>query len=543
MGLLREVLRLPDLRRLEAAWGFAQIGGHCSTVALFVYAYAEGGALAAAAYGVGRTVPAGLVTPYLVAATARLPIERLLRHLTLARALLQAVAAVGIATGQPVALVIALATVSASMAASFRPLQALALPWLVRTPEELTAANVTATLADNVAVVVGPLLAAGVLYVAGADAAMFAATGSLAVAAGWLLRVRVPMTPHARTAGARVRGEVVPGVRLLGEVVPRMGFVVLILVQTFARGLLLVLVVVLVLDRLAMADGVVGLVHTAMGLGGLVGGLAAASLVRLTRLGRSVVVGVVGWGLGVLAVAGAVDPAVVLLAMALVGFSNSIVDAGGFTLVPRLLRPRDAATALGVVEVIALLGIGSGSLVAPALADWLGLRTALAASGGLLLLAALLYWPTFRRVDATIVQPGPELALLRGLPMFAGLPVAVVEQLASTAAPRRYEPGQPVMRQGEPSDVLHVICSGRAAVTVDGSPRPGLGPGECFGEIALLRDVPRTATVMAAEPLETLTLQRDEFLVAVTGNSAALVDAEALVESRLRRDRSPGDRE
>jgi hypothetical protein len=72
-----------------------------------------------------------------------------------------------------------------------------------------------------------------------------------------------------------------------------------------------------------------------------------------------------------------------------------------------------------------------------------------------------------------------------------------------------------------------------AAVSVHGAPRPPLHRGDCFGEIALLRDIPRTATVTAQQPLSTLTLGRPEFLTAVTGNSTSMAAADALAAHRL----------
>jgi len=84
------------------------------------------------------------------------------------------------------------------------------------------------------------------------------------------------------------------------------------------------------------------------------------------------------------------------------------------------------------------------------------------------------------------------------------------------------------------------FVDGSAAVSVRGAPRPSLQRGDCFGEIALLRNIPRTATVTAEQPLRTLALGRDEFLTAVTGNSTSKAAADALAAERLSTD--PPDR-
>jgi CRP-like cAMP-binding protein len=132
--------------------------------------------------------------------------------------------------------------------------------------------------------------------------------------------------------------------------------------------------------------------------------------------------------------------------------------------------------------------------------------------------------------------PGPEVGLLRSLPMFAPLPLGVIDLLAAELEPRQFPPGAVVMREGEVGDHFHLIVDGSAAVSVRGAPRPSLHQGDCFGEIALLRDVPRTATVTAQQPLHTLALGREEFLTAVTGDSMSMAAADALAAQRLSTD-------
>jgi CRP-like cAMP-binding protein len=136
--------------------------------------------------------------------------------------------------------------------------------------------------------------------------------------------------------------------------------------------------------------------------------------------------------------------------------------------------------------------------------------------------------------------PGPEVGLLRNLPMFAPLPLAVTDLLAAELEPRQFPAGTVVIREGEAGDHFHLIVDGSAAVSVQGAPRPSLQRGDCFGEIALLRDIPRTATVTAEQPLRTLALGREEFLTAVTGNPASKAAVNALAAQRLSTD--PPDR-
>jgi hypothetical protein len=230
------------------------------------------------------------------------------------------------------------------------------------------------------------------------------------------------------------------------------------------------------------------------------------------------------------------EPAVAYLAFVAIGIGNAVEDVGGFTLLTRLLNPRMTARVLGVVELAALGGIGLGSVAAPSLLDAFDMRGTLALLGLGLTGLTIAHARRFARIDRTMPQPGKEVDLLRGLPMFAPLPLAVIELLSTELRPHRFASATVVMREGDPGEEFHIIASGSASVTVRGTPRQPLGPGDCFGEIALLREVPRTATITAIEELHTLALGREEFLTALTGNTASSLAAESLVTQRLGQD-------
>jgi CRP-like cAMP-binding protein len=181
--------------------------------------------------------------------------------------------------------------------------------------------------------------------------------------------------------------------------------------------------------------------------------------------------------------------------------------------------------------IFASMAVGAG--IAPVLVTWLGPRGALLAAG--LFLPALLVptWPALRRIDAEARIAQVPLELLRRIEIFAQLPEPVIERLAATATPVSTAAGQVVVARGEPGDHFYVIAAGRAAVELDdGTFRP-LADGDHFGEIALLRDLPRTATVRAVEPLRLYAIERDEFIAAVTGHAPTSAVAEKVVMSRL----------
>jgi hypothetical protein len=191
------------------------------------------------------------------------------------------------------------------------------------------------------------------------------------------------------------------------------------------------------------------------------------------------------------------------------------------------------ARVFGVLEGIDMAALAIGSILAPLLIGLLGAQGALVTAGLALLLATGASWRPLRRADAMGIARPREIGILRGIPMFAPLPPPAIERLASQLVPVTAPPGMDVVRQGEHGDRFFIIRQGRVQVAIDGRVVREEGPGESFGEIALLRNVPRTATVSALELLELLALDRRPFLEAVTGQPASTLVAQGVVEARL----------
>ena len=537
MATVRDTLQRPGMRQIELGYGLSITGELAGTVALVVYAVGTGGAALVAAYAASRTVAGMAVALVLTGLTSRLRRDRLLRWSTGVRAVLLGAAALLAASGQPPAAVIAAGAASSALAGTYRPLQAAVLPWLVRTPAELTASNAVTAGMENSGALIGPLLAGGLLALAAPAAAMAAAAGCLAVATVSLLRLAVPDTPRVRARGAvPVARDVTSCLAEFLRMAPPGGVAILAFAQTLLRGALVVLIAVLAVHVLALGGSGVGWLTAALGAGGLAGAVLAAGTVRVTRLGRSLIAGMLLWGvpLAFLALTPAAAPA--CLALVVIGVGNAMVDVAGFTLVTRLAGPGTAGKALGALEFVALAGLATGSILTPPLLDACGVRGTLALLGGGLTGLALAHAVRFSRLDRAMPAPGPETGLLRYLPMFAPLPLAVTDLLAAEIQPRQFPAGAVVIREGGAGDHFHLIVDGSAAVSVHGAPRPSLQRGDCFGEIALLRNIPRTATVTAERPLRTLALGRDEFLTAVTGNSTSNMAANALAAQRLSTD-------
>jgi hypothetical protein len=531
---ISDILGLPDVRRIELGWGASVIGELAGQVTLVVYAFDAGGTVLVAAYVASRTLMSMVVTLGLTGISGRVQQGLLLRRVTLLRAVLLALAALTSALhGAPVA-VIALAASSSALAGTYRPLQVAILPWLVRTPAELTSSNAMAAVLENSGTLAGPLLAGGVLLFADAPLSMALAAGFVGLAAFSLRGLAVPDQPRSAGKGAaQVARDAADGLGELARVAPPGGAAILVFAQTLVRGALIVLIPVLAVNTLMLGRPAVGWLTAAIGAGGLVGGAAAASFAHVTRLGRIFVAGVLLWGLPLAWLALTPSAAVAYLALVVVGIGNAIEDVGMFTLLSRIASPGSGGRVLGAIEFVAQAGLGAGSVAAPLLLHAFGVRGTLALLGGGLTILAVTHIRRFVRLDKTMPVPGQELELLRRLAMFAPLPLAVTEILAAGLEPREFPADTVVVREGEVGELFYLIIDGSAAVSVRGQPRPPLASGDCFGEIALLRGIPRTATIVAGQPLRTLTLDRETFLVAVTGNSMSRAAANALVTQRL----------
>ena len=531
VAALGAVMRNTELRRVELAWGASIAAEWAHFVALGIFAYDAGGTAAVGIAGLVRMLPAALIAPLAAGLGDRFRRERFLLAIALAgSAALAASGAAFFAGGSQVAIYL-LAGVAGITSTLFRPALQAILPSLARTPEELIASNGATSTIESLGMLAGPLLAGVLVALADPGVVFLVAAGAMLVAAGLLAAVRCEGRIQLTAAGdGDARELVLRGFRAVNHPKPRL-IVALFFAQAFVRGCLNVLIVVFVFRVLDTGAGTVGFLMAAVGAGGLVGAFGAMTL-EGRRLAVPLGVALVFWGLPIALVAPRPYlPAAVFL-LAVVGAANSVEDVAGFTLLQRILPDEVLTGALGVIWGIAMGGLALGSIAAPAIVAAVGPRAAFGVVGAILPVLTLIAWRWLVRIDHEVAAPAVELELVHRVPLFSPLSVAAKEHVASRLTRVAVPAGEVVVQMGETGDRFYVVADGELEIA--NSVHGTAGRGDFFGEIALLRDVPRTATVKATTPSHLYALERDDFLAAVTGHSAVHAAGEAVVKERLR---------
>ena len=318
---------------------------------------------------------------------------------------------------------------------------------------------------------------------------------------------------------------------------------VLLTAQTAVFGAVQVFIVVAALELLDLGEAGVGYLSAAIGVGAFVGAVGALSLTGARRLSPAFLAGIVLIGVPLMAMGIWQELVVAVVALALMGIGSSLVDVAGLTLVQRAVPDDVLARVFGVIQMLWLASIGIGAAVVPPLISWVGIDAAFVAVGALLPILVVLLGTQVARIDAEAAAPeAEELRILAAIPIFAPLPGGSLEHVAGRLVPLRVDPGTVIVREGDSGDRFYIVAEGELEVMQDGAMLAELTHGGYFGEIALLRDVARTATVTARTNAVLYALDREDFLAAVTGHPQSAEAAESVMAARLAGPASTGYR-
>ena len=506
--VVRSILQNRALLRLELAFVGFNAAEYGVWIAMLVYAYGEGGATTAGLVALVQLAPAALFAPIPAAFADRFRPGRVL--------------AVGYAC----------AAVASTVVTFTRPAQAVLVPGIARTPDELTAANVVSGWVESASVLVAPLAAGLMLEVTG-PGAVFAVFAVVALGSLLLVGTLAGPPPTVSAGPASPVREVAAGIAALrANPEPRL-LVLLVGAQYVVFGMADLLFVVLAVSELDRGDAWAGYLNAAFGAGGVLGASAAALLIGRARIAPPFVAAAIVWGIAwaVLGLYSTTASAVALLALS--GAGRSLFDVAGRTLLQRVTPQEVLARVFGVLESLTMAGLALGAVVVPILIGLGGVSAALVAGGAVLPVLMGLAIRRLLRIDDAATIPVVELALLRSLPIFRALPAPALEGLAQSLEVVDLEADAVVIRQGAIGDRYYAIADGAFEVTRDGAVVNNLTRGDGFGEIALMRDVPRTATVRARTAARVYALEKAPFVTALTGHGPSAAIAADIVRVNI----------
>jgi MFS family permease len=508
-----EALRHSTLRRALLAFFVFSVGEWATWVTLLVWAYDERGVGAAAAVSVVQLVPAVLVAPLASVLGDRAHRGRALAAGYALQGFFMLLTAVALLADAPFVLTCTGGVLVTCAVTLTRPVHNAALPAISHTPAELMAGNTASITAEGAGAFLGPLTCGVMIATLGPGSVFLLFGVLLAGAAVVVVGLPVARLPPERDAGDQgLVGGALEGVRELRRAPASALLMAMVTGQYVVVGLLDILLIVLALDVLETGTSGPGVLGSALGIGAVAGAVGTVVLVGRRRLAPALLGGMLAAGLPLAALSqvGGIAAAAALLVVS--GAGKAFFDVAGRTLLQRTVADEVLARIFGLQEALMTAALAVGAAIAPFLVAGLGIHGSLVVAGLVLPVAGMLSWAMLRQLDDRARTPGASFDLLRTVPFFRTASLPVVEMLSRATDDLAVNAGTAVVRQGERGDRFYVVASGTLAVIRDGEEVRRLGAGTSFGEVALLHDSARTATVIALEPTNLVTLGREEFL-------------------------------
>ena len=550
IATFRNVLEVPELRRVELAWLLFNGAEWAIWVAILVYAYGATGPASVGLVAVAQLVPAAIAAPITAGLGDRLAPERALTlaYVIIGSAMLATGAAMAAGLSPIVVYVLAASVVVAYT--SVRPIQLSILPSLVGRAEQLTAANALSTILEGAGVLIGPLLC-GVLIAIASPAAVYGFGGVATLVAAALVgvlwsrsRAGAESPASARTPSAASSTDTTPhpsvgdGLRAVRRAPSRLMAIGVLATRFGVAAALDVLLVLAAIEQLGMGAAGAGYLSAAIGLGWVLGGATTLVIVGRPRLTPLMVVGALIWAVPIVVVALVVDPAPALLALIVAGIGLAVVDVAVRTVLQRLVANDELAGVFGIAEGASMGGAAIGALTAGVLVALIGLTGATLTAAVLLPLVAASVLVTVGRAETAVHIPFDEIAILRRLPLFAPAPAPAIESAAAALVRVDHPAGTVIVHEGAVGDRFWVLEAGEVAIDQAGTEIARLGAGDSFGELALIRDIPRTASVTAITDVGLYALDRESFLLALTASPRAAAEASRIAAVHLEHDRA-----
>ncbi len=512
------------LNRALAAYAAAGLSEWMMWVAVMVYAYEHGGAKTAGLASIGVLLPAAVAAPFAGRAADGAKPNRVFVGAIAANALVLGIAAIASASNDAVFPVTAAIGVAVACLAIMRPAAAVVVPGLVRSARELTLANVRFSLADNISALAGPVLTAIILALSGPTAALATASALNLLGVSLTLsfvRSNKGIAAVALPSSANPLHAISNAWRSFEGRAAGRSVLLVCGAQYLLIGSLELLLVVLANDQLDMARSGPALLGALFGAGSVLSGLSSGRLLTDRALAPFVVVPAVVLITALWSIALIPTLVVVIVALPIAGYSRSLMNLTSRILLQRSAPGESVASVFALVEMVAVVAQITGALIAQAAIAIAGVRAALVCIGVLLAAVVTTSARSVRRADEDADTPIVTIRLLRAHPIFAPLQPQALEAVARAAIDVSVSEGTDVIRQGDEGDRFYVVADGQLDVVMDGEFVRSARRGDSFGEVALLADVARTATVTAERDSHLVAIDRVPFLSAVTGHGAS----------------------
>jgi CRP-like cAMP-binding protein len=501
------------LRRLLAAFALGNVAEWSFVTELSIYAFRSGGTLAVGLIGIRFLVGAissVTIAPFAAGRRGALTIITLSRLLLLGIAAALALGSVGFG------FVLAAVVLDSLVAAAYRPAQSWLLPTLARSPEEMMKAAAGSSIVKTVAQAVGALSGGFAIEAVSPATAMACSASVMLLAALTSAGLDRSADPRAARRVDSIKDGLrsVPAVlrdRLLWPLVLLSGL------RTLVRGLWGALAVVVALRLLGFGSSGVGILQAASGAGAMLAAPITASQIGRPGLRVPCALAFISAG-ALMSLVGTAPP--VVAAVCLIGgwgLAMAVADATSYSILHRVLQSDALTRTIGVMESLKLGCEGLGALLAPALVAVFGLRAALVIGGLPLPLFAIASLARVSQADAIGAGRSRVVGFLHAVPLFHSSDMATIEDIAAHVKRLAVDAGTAIITQGDVGDRFYVIDQGEAEVLIDGYEIGRLGAGRAFGELALLRNRTRTATVRAVTAMDLYALDRDDFMMAITG--------------------------
>ena len=533
------VLRNPNLRRVQLAFGGSTIGDWAYATAITVWAYQEGGTAAVGVFTAVRMIASAVAGPLGATIADRMSRRAFMMIVDALRVVIVSVTALLVSYDGPTLLVYGLAVLTAVVGASFRSAQAGLVPRLVDSPGQLTASNAVTANVENVVCFVGPALGALLIGVVGVAPVIWLNAGTFLWSLALVAAVRVPhvvddsgVDEEAEEVEEGMFAEITTGFYLVGRDADLRTITLLTAAQSMLWGFLMVFLVVIAARELGTGPEGLGYLNSVLGIGTVIGGVMVLGRVAKGHLAQDMAVGVLGWAVPFVVLGAVPTPLTAIAALAVIGVSDPWVNLGFETIPQRLAPDRAISRVYAAADSLSVGAMAVGALMAPLLLDVIGLRWSMVLAGAIVGAYTFTCLPRLRSLDRRLAEP-EGLATLRSIPMFGPVQPSVLEEIGHRLECVSVPAGEVVVREGDPADRFFVIRTGEVEVTQGGALLRRENAGDFFGEIGLLRDVPRTATVTALSDTTLWALERSDFLGAVTGTGAARTAAEDVVSRRL----------